>query len=419
MDTHNSIESVKFPSTLRVANIPAKHFLQVNLNAAGKRELIGLEGRFLDVVSQALHCSLELVAPEHSEIGRKEPGGNWTGIIGLVQRGKADLAMNFLAITEERLTAVDFSTTYTVDGTTFVIRRPGPLPQSLAYLYPFELRLWASFAFMMFLMPLLFLLLTNTKSSYFSLILQLFGTLVNQDSSIKDNSIRSKMLLMSWIVFSYVISLSYSAVLLSFLSVPLYRQPVRNFRELSNAVRKNELKAFVISGSIIEHFLQHSQQEHLRLLGDNIKEQRRYTLLDDLNELIANDRFAFLGPRVALKVLFGSDESKIISEDSLVSWNIALAVHKGFCCKTSLNVVISRMKSAGLFEKFVMDESYSTLLQSLAKLSHSGDTMQLSIKDIFGVIFLLILGYVLSFLTLLGEILYNWKCLSFNSASKY
>ncbi|XP_055950920.1 glutamate receptor ionotropic, delta-1-like [Argiope bruennichi] len=303
---------MKFPSKLIVANIPGKHFLQVDLKTGGQQQLIGIEGRFLDEVSKALHSSLEIIVSEDGEIGRKGPDGNWTGIIGLVQRDEADLAMNFLAITEERLTAVDFSTIYTVDATTFVIGRPSPLPPTLAYLYPFELSLWVSLAFMLFLMPWFILLLTNTKSSYFCLILDLFGNFVNQDMSIRDNSTRSRVLSISWIVFTYVISLSYSAVLLSFLSVPLYRQPVKNFQELSNAISKNELKAFLIRGSIIEYFLEHSQQKHLRYLGDTIKKEGWYTTLNNLNGLVANDHFAFIGPRVALKVLFGSDEHKIV-----------------------------------------------------------------------------------------------------------
>ncbi|GIY46171.1 glutamate receptor ionotropic, delta-2 [Caerostris darwini] len=401
-----------FPSEVTIAAYPTQHFVDIRSNANGDTlELSGVEGKLLKVISRALKFHLKLIIPSDRKAGQLGPDGNWTGVIGMVQRDEADIGMNFLAMTEQRESVVDFSTAYTIDDTTFVVGKPTPLPAALAYLYPFVPILWASFAVLLLVMPLVFSSLTNTKSSYLQLCLQLFGNFVTQNLTIKDNSMRSKILQASWIIFTCVISLSYSAVLLSFLSIPLQKEQVRNFLELSNAVKKGEMKSYVIFGAIVESFLMNSQQSHLRTLGEIIHKENWYDR-GRIEEVLINERSALIGPRVILKLFFGSDEStKIMSEDSLVSWNIALAVNKKFCCKKSLDVVISRLRSSGLYEKYVMEESLKKMLRSATKVSENTRKKQIRIKDIFSVLLLLIVGHVLSLLMLLLEVLYKYKCL--------
>ncbi|GFQ78549.1 glutamate receptor ionotropic, delta-2 [Trichonephila clavata] len=413
---------MKFPSKVTVAALIKKPFFEVNLGADGELKLSGAEGRLLDIISHALRSCLEIVVPEDNKFGQQGPDGNWTGVIGMVQRGEVDLGMGFLGMTEERAAVVDFSTVYTIDGTTFVIGKPSPIPAAFAYLYPFQLVLWASLAAFLFLMPFVFMLMMDHKSSYVSLFLELFGSLMTQALSVKNDSMRSRILLMSWVIFAYIISLSYSALLLSFMSVPLQREQVKDFLQLSNAVGKGRIKATVFYGSIVESFLLSSEQVHLKFLGESIKKNAWYcyNLKPGFHKDIVNEHKALLGPRVITRIFFGSGESEeIISEDTLVSLNIALAVDKNFCCKKEMDQVLSRIRSMGLFEKFVKDETQKLELQTSKEVSEIDDEMQIHVEDLFGAMMFLLIGYILSFLSLLGEILCNrqyhkFKCNSFS-----
>ncbi|GFW50475.1 glutamate receptor ionotropic, delta-2 [Trichonephila clavipes] len=402
---------MKFPSKVTVAALIKKPFFEVKANGE-LLELSGAEGKLLDVISRALQFRLEIVVPEDNKFGQKGPDGNWTGVIGMVQRGEGDLGMSFLGMTEERAAIVDFSTVYTIDGTTFVIGKPSPIPAAFAYLYPFQPILWASLAAMLLLIPLVFILLMDHKSSYVSLLLQLFGSCLTQALSVKNDSMRSRILLMSWVIFAYIISLSYSALLLSFMSVPLQREQVKDFIQLSNAVAKSRIKATVFYGSIVESFLLSSEQVHLKFIGESIKKNAWYCyhLKPGFHKDIVNEHKALLGPRVIMRIFFGSEESEeVISEDTLVSLNIALAVNKNFCCKKELDQVLSRIRSMGLFEKFVKDETQKLVLQTSKEVTEIDDRMQIHVKDLFGAILLLLIGYVLSFLSLLSEIFYNYQ----------
>lgn len=63
--------------------------------------------------------------------------GSWTGTVGTVQRGEATFSM-MLSITVERTEAVTFTRAYYVEPMTFVMRKPGPLPQWQAPIKPFS-----------------------------------------------------------------------------------------------------------------------------------------------------------------------------------------------------------------------------------------------------------------------------------------
>ncbi|GBN57508.1 hypothetical protein AVEN_154745-1, partial [Araneus ventricosus] len=115
------------PSILRVSVVPMKD-LKVHRNEDGNVEFSGLQGRFLSTVLEAMKMPFQLVIAEDREWGRILPNGSWTGIIGNIQKGAADIADSYLGITEQRATVVDFSTVYLTDDITFAIKKPVPVP---------------------------------------------------------------------------------------------------------------------------------------------------------------------------------------------------------------------------------------------------------------------------------------------------
>ncbi|XP_076053564.1 uncharacterized protein LOC143032583 [Oratosquilla oratoria] len=62
--------------------------------------------------------------------------GSWTGTVGTVQRAEADFSM-MLSVTWERAYSVAFTRAYFVEPMTFVMKKPGPLPQWQAIIRPF------------------------------------------------------------------------------------------------------------------------------------------------------------------------------------------------------------------------------------------------------------------------------------------
>ncbi|GFY65543.1 glutamate receptor ionotropic, delta-2 [Trichonephila inaurata madagascariensis] len=366
---------MKFPSNLTVAVIALTYDIEISLDINGEPKISGVEGRLLGVISSALGFHYDLVSPIEKEFGLLSLDGNWSGLIGMVQRKEADIALGLLSVTEERTKAVDFTTPYSVDKTIFITEMPGPVSPMFAFLYPFDRSIWISVAVLLLFVPILFKYLLHTKSSYMSTFMKTFGCVLRQPLSIRNQSSKSRVILWSWLIFAAVISMSYSATFLSFLNVPILKQPLKTFKDLSRAVRKGTTRCYFSKSSYIEPFLLNSNQSHLQILGETIKKNAWYfDNAEVVNKTFVNEYPVMIIERSWMNFLSKSGRSsKIISDHSLAAWNIAIAVNKDFCCKKKLDQVISRIRSAGLYEKFLRDETQiiptdpSTLLREMRK----------------------------------------------------
>ncbi|KAF8763402.1 putative glutamate receptor like protein [Argiope bruennichi] len=148
---------MSFEKVFRIAVLQAKHIFEVKESTDGKiLPIRGIEARVLELLSQCMHFRYELVIPEDREFGQLLDNGQWTGMIELVVREKADFAMNMIALTGVRRKVLNFSYPYNVDGTTFFTEAPTLLPKGLAYFYPFDYILWIIILFSVFMAPFVF-----------------------------------------------------------------------------------------------------------------------------------------------------------------------------------------------------------------------------------------------------------------------
>ncbi|GBM01938.1 hypothetical protein AVEN_269549-1 [Araneus ventricosus] len=342
----------------------------------------GLEGRYLDVVLKALNKRFEIVAARDREWGSPSAGGNWTGMIGMVQRGDAHLAFNSLSITSSRFSVVDFSSVYSIDDMTFRIKKPGTLPPSLALIRPFDSTIWIAIIITLLLMPFLMKCLLNAKDTYINIFLKFLGSLLNESTI--TNRYFSRNIVASWLVFGMILTLSYSAILLSVLTVPLQMAAVKNFEELSEAVMKRGYQLYVPKGSSIIDFLINSDKKHLKFLGETALRNNWYSGNSDVYQCSIQTDCAMMTYRNLFQIMAGPENWKIyyMSEDSLMSLSFAFAMGKGFRYKKQLNTIISRASSAGIYNKFVNDESYKYLLHKSSTMYVREETKAFTVSDL-------------------------------------
>ncbi|GBN49049.1 Glutamate receptor ionotropic, delta-1 [Araneus ventricosus] len=254
---------------IKVAVVPLKGTINIISNEDRQISASGTDGLLMDAVLKALGYRYELTIPSDREWGRLIDG-NLTGLIGEVVNNRADLAWIYLTPTEERHEVVDFSNIYYSEAVTFAVTKPYPIPTAYAIFYPFDLASWIGVFAIIFLMPLLFLVM-RARYSYLELFLNIFASILKQPLMISINSGKVLILLISWLLFTQLISCFYSSVLLSFLTKPLIQKVVRNFRELSNVVSKGYLECFASKRTNIRPFLLHSEEEYLKNLGETIE----------------------------------------------------------------------------------------------------------------------------------------------------
>ncbi|GFX80963.1 lig_chan-Glu_bd domain-containing protein [Trichonephila clavipes] len=395
---------MKFPAFIRVASLSGDPIIVFNRNSSGT-SLSGIEGKLLETLASALNFRYEIVSPDDGQWGTMKADGNWSGIIGMVAKGEADMGLSYLAITENRNKVVDFSSPYYVIDRAFVTDQPGLLPKYAVFLYPFKLRVWilATVAFVMF--PLILRMLVSVKSCLTCCSYGLLRMAIRKESV--EKSMVSGTMLVSLTFFLFI----YSSVLLSFLLVPLREPGVRNFHELSDAVLKGKFKTFVPKGSVEIQLLLESQTLSLKKLGEIIVinnwmyDSRKNS---DPKAMIGNNA-ALMGPRLILQSKYGIPPftRKFISEDSIAQYSTAIALKNNFFCKSQLDSAILRIVEGGLFQKFVDDRLFETRANILSGVSERSPRTALALEDMYGIFLLLLLSYVSSFVLLLGEILHR------------
>ncbi|GIY15427.1 glutamate receptor ionotropic, delta-1 [Caerostris darwini] len=159
-----------FPRWLTVAYLPIKDIFEVS---PGETKPKGIEGLFLEILSQTLKFQYRLTSPIEKHWGIQTKDNNWTGLVGMITRGEADIGLAMASITELRKQVVDFSIPYSESHITFVTHFPRTVSQSYAYLYPFDAYIWMGVLITFFAMSLLTFVLNESASSYISIALKI------------------------------------------------------------------------------------------------------------------------------------------------------------------------------------------------------------------------------------------------------
>ncbi|GFR17110.1 lig_chan-Glu_bd domain-containing protein [Trichonephila clavata] len=392
---------------MRIAVVPIPPMLDVTTDETGRLVPVGTEGIFMDTILKALRFQYELYIQPDGEWGRVL-NGNWTGMIGTLLNRQADLAWTWLTVNEERSTVVKFSTSYYVDVTTFGVVKPNPYPPAYTIVYPFDMGVWFAILSVLLLMPLVFIIL-KVYCSHCPAFLNVFGSILKQPLSSITETTEVRILIASWLLFTTLISFFYSSVLLSFMTKPLEKRHVRTFQELSKAVEEGEIISYANSHSAVLKYILQSDQEYLSSLGKTVVKNKWYT--DEFvytKPLTAKENIAYIYSRFFLqrKNDLPGTRFLIISDDSLLSSNIAVAMREDFCYKERLNTMITRATEAGLFTHYI--HKYS-LRSAMAKDDEENQTKSLTVSDISGVLFILGVGLVLSTIILVIELVYFRK----------
>ncbi|GFY37462.1 glutamate receptor ionotropic, delta-1 [Trichonephila inaurata madagascariensis] len=198
-----------------------------------------------------------------------------------------------------------------------------------------------------------------------------------------------------------IMTLSYSTVLLSILTVPLQIPPVKNFEELSEAVMKRNYKIIVPKGSTTLDALLYNPKKYNRFLGQAAVNNSWYY---NAQSKVTKDTAAIAG-RSILQMLAGSEDWKVnyLSEDSLVSFMFAPAVKKGFCYKKRVDKITNSINSGGLNLKFIRSRSFQMWI-TMHEERFTDTAMPLTLRDLIGSFLMLSFGLGVAFFIFICEI---------------
>uniref|UniRef100_A0A6A7FPU6 Glutamate receptor ionotropic, kainate 5-like n=1 Tax=Hirondellea gigas TaxID=1518452 RepID=A0A6A7FPU6_9CRUS len=248
----------------RAVTLDFSPFIDFVNNGHGKplTEVVGVDILIMDTMAQVLNFTYQVYQPADGQWGYQLPNKSWTGVIGTVQRYEADFSMDIL-ITGDRDESVDFTIGFHPEPLTFVTTKPSPLPQWLSLVRPFEWLVWCLLAASLLVAtPIMWILQYGaTKAAAPSLDSRtgqqavaatelpdksrvgdagspfldagdtIFRIFLRQSAELSHPS-SVQIFSGFWILFSFVLTISYVCNLTAFMTVPALSPTLNSLEEL-------------------------------------------------------------------------------------------------------------------------------------------------------------------------------------------
>ncbi|GFW71566.1 glutamate receptor ionotropic, delta-1 [Trichonephila clavipes] len=327
-----------------IAALNISKIFEVHIEKNGETRITGIEGYFAHAIFTEMSIEYDVVFPKDNEFGRELKNGSWTGIVGMVQRGEADLAIGTLGINENRFRVVDVSFPYTTDGMNFVVFKPSEWSKAFGLLELFDLLTWMLLICIFLLATVIFFTTLKDRNSYFEVFHNLFGSMLRQPLIVHVNSHENRLLTGTWLLFACIMSSVFSGALLSFLATPSKVEVARNFKELSEAVEKGTHRAYCAKGTLVVPNLLNSKESHLRQLGVTIEQNNWFLKPNEvMNNPMKGLESVLITSSEYIRFLYGAHPRAQIADENNYVISFAFLIRKGFCGSSQLRKVMSRM----------------------------------------------------------------------------
>lgn len=397
--------AMTFPKFLRVVVSPQTSLSKLNETKIYSQTYF--DAQFTKILSETLGFSYQLLSPRDGKIGTPLGNGSWTGLMGMVQRKEADLAVSAIAISWLGSRVVSFSYPFQISKYSFATRMPEYEPKPTAFLSPFSRDVWFLNLATFIIMPLALFAILKRRHPFYVFVWATFKTFIAQGPNIKPRKHRDYLIVTVWLLSTTFLVYCYEAVFLSFLTFPPM-SGVRTVPELAAAVEQGKYQCTTYPGSFIIPVLQRSNDIYLKVIGQNLKEMERkgtFEIEDVLSLTKSSKKSAFIG---AENHLIPWKEKYFCSNDVVFPLQLGIAIRKDFCCKTRLDRVISRIWAAGLYQKWLNDRVATAVIHNVFHvpdyISKNADR-PLTILDFEGAFLILIYGYILSIFVFALEVL--------------
>ncbi|XP_070000312.1 glutamate receptor ionotropic, delta-2-like [Penaeus vannamei] len=202
----------------------------------------GIDVSIINTLSQVLNFTYKVVVPEDGLWGGPQPDGSVVGLIGLVARHEAHIAINEITITEARKTVVEFTWPYFMESSTCVSRAPEERNRAFAVLSPFSLQVWVAVGLSVLgvtIVVFLFGKLTvkckgpaGGALGLQELAFSVFRNLVVQGNLLFTDQWPLRCLFGAWYLYCYYVYAVYSGTLTAVLAIPDFEDPIDSLSDI-------------------------------------------------------------------------------------------------------------------------------------------------------------------------------------------
>ncbi|XP_042233738.1 probable glutamate receptor [Homarus americanus] len=255
--------------------------------------------------------------PLDGTFGTKGNDGTWTGMLGLVSREEADIAVGPFSLTFTRSEAVDFTWPLYYDNTKILAGLGRPEVNPWGFLLPLAPLVWTFILIALLLLPALMVMCssylfpkTHTLYVWLTDAYEFIRVLLQECISIpSDWWWWQRVVLAVWMLMTLVLTRSYAGNLMSLLAVRHIPQPFQSLREVIDDPstimiwQKNSINAEylrTVKSGIIREVADLEAEE--RVMYSTHKEYKKV-----VNTLIRNGRHVLVDVYINLRNLMAED----------------------------------------------------------------------------------------------------------------
>ncbi|XP_059088023.1 glutamate receptor ionotropic, NMDA 2D-like isoform X1 [Tigriopus californicus] len=210
------------------------------------RNYWGYEIDLLEFTARVLNFQYTLVNPADGNWGHIEMDGTWSGLVAEAAMGSVDFVICDMFIVYGRVQVFDATIPFDLDFMAFVTPNPHPVPKWLSLLRPFQPLVWTLFGLSVLVIGLIFwgtAIIEGyhvgdhfqewaiLKDSFWYAYGTLVGESITRDTR-SQNAPALRFLIGTWVIFCMIATYSYGGSVKSFMTNPLFTQPIRTLEEL-------------------------------------------------------------------------------------------------------------------------------------------------------------------------------------------
>lgn len=142
----------------------------------------------------------------------------------------------------------------------------------------------------------------SQNDTIFHTFISVIGSMIQQP--LKDGR-DLRILRGAWLSYTTLLIFFFTALLLTFLLLPIRERGVQTFEELSDAVQAGKMKALIAKGSFLLKFIMRSNVPYMKFLGETIHNRSWTYDYNERLEPLINKKTALFGFRSVTYIWWG------------------------------------------------------------------------------------------------------------------
>ncbi|XP_068454427.1 glutamate receptor U1 [Clinocottus analis] len=373
-----------------------------------------LEGYCIDLISEIsklMGFQYKLSLVKDNRYGAVNSNGSWSGMIGEVIRGEADLAVAPLTLTGPREQVVDMSTPFIQTGISFLLRSDSASKEcNFSLLSPFSTDMWVGLLIAFLLTGLCIFLVgrisptewaePDTEEHSFTLLHSFWyitGALTLQGAGPHPKAPSGRLVSAIWWLFAVLLLACYFGNFNSMLHSSS-KEHIKTFEDLAN---QDVMGYGTVEAGSTKQFFKNSPNPVYRRIYEHMERKNSFVSSQEEGvRLVQEGNFAFIGETASLDLEVARHCELSRSDDAISMRSYSIAAPLGSQLIKNLNIAILKLSESG--ELLYLRQKWWTGSCKASDTTHTSEALRP--QDLQGLFLLLGLGLGVGLLLALLEL---------------